>query len=179
MNQIPFEEFNYFCQLGIGEKLNEDFEKDNKELVESHISLLNVRQDTEDRWTLQKTRGYQQKVFSDNLRTVYSNKCCITDINTRNMIHGSHISPWRSDRGNRTNIKNGLLLSLIVHKCFDEGLISINNDYRVLVSSSISDKGLSEYLQKYENKKINLPVRKEYHPDKELLKKHRVKFNFE
>ena len=40
-------------------------------------------------------------------------------------------------------------------------------------SKGIKDKTLYSYLKSYEGKKINLPVRKQYYPDKDLLKKHR------
>lgn len=70
-------------------------------------------------------------------------------------------------------IKNGLLLSLILHKCFDKGLLSIDDNYKVLISTNIEDENLRNYLNEFEGKKISLPVRKEYYPDKELLKKNR------
>ena len=37
----------------------------------------------------------------------------------------------------------------------------------------IKSENLRNYLHEFEGKKISLPVRKEYYPDKELLKKHR------
>ena len=36
----------------------------------------------------------------------------------------------------------------------------------------IKSENLRNYLNEFEGKKISLPVRKEYYPDKELLKKH-------
>ena len=63
-------------------------------------------------------------------------------------------------------------MSLIIHKCFDEGLITINQDYRLEVSKHINDKELLKYLENYKGKKIKLPVKKEYYPDKNLLLKH-------
>ena len=43
-------------------------------------------------------------------------------------------------------------LSLIVHKCFDKGLIIIDDDYKVRISHKIEDKELQKYLSKFENK---------------------------
>ena len=48
---------------------------------------------------------------------------------------------------NRGNNNNGLLLSLVFHKCFDNGLISIDEDYKVLIGKNISDKKLKDYLK--------------------------------
>ena len=39
MNSIPFEDLEYFLKLGVGEIDTETFEKDNEELVQSHIQL--------------------------------------------------------------------------------------------------------------------------------------------
>ena len=101
------------------------------------------------------------------------------EISTKGLNHSSHISPHSSDEENRLNPKNGLLLSMLIHKCFDEGIISIDDNYRIILSDSIKDKNLLDYLKKYENKKINLPIRKDFYPDKKLLKIHREKFGFE
>jgi len=178
MNIIPFEDFEYFCRLGIEDFDEDNFYNQNKELVKSHISLLNVKKEQEDRWVLQKTRGYQQVVFSQNIKTVYDNKCCISGIKTKRLLEGCHISPWK-DKENRTNIKNGLCLSVLLHRCFDNGLFSLNDEYRVILSNSIDDQVIFEYLKQFENKKIKLPVRRIHHPDKKFLKEHREEFGFD
>ena len=178
MNQIPFEDLEHFLKMGIGEIKTEEFDKINKELVESHIILLDPSKGKKGKKYLTKSRGTIGKIFSDNVRTIYDNKCCITGISTRSMLESSHISPWAYDKINRVNEKNGLLLSLVLHKCFDSGLISIDEDYKVILSNSIEDENLKKYLNDFEGKKIRLPVRKEFYPDKELLKKHRQKWSF-
>jgi len=178
MNQIPFEDLEHFFKMGIGEIKTEEFDKINKELVESHIILLDPSKGKKGKKYLTKSRGTIGKIFSDNVRTIYDNKCCITGISTRSMLESSHISPWAYDKINRVNEKNGLLLSLVLHKCFDSGLISIDEDYKVILSNSIEDENLKKYLNDFEGKKIRLPVRKEFYPDKELLKKHRQKWSF-
>ena len=96
----------------------------------------------------------------------------------RRLLEGCHISPWK-DKENRTNIKNGLCLSILLHRCFDNGLFSIDDDYKIIVSESIEDDVILNYLKQYENKKIKLPVRKQYNPDRKFLKEHRQVFGFE
>ena len=173
MNSIPFEDLEYFLKLGVGEINTETFEKDNEELVQSHIQLKDKNKGKLGGSQTTQSRGSLGKIFSDNVQTIYDNKCCITGISTRSILNSSHISPWSSDIENRGNEKNGLLLSLILHKCFDKGLLSIDDNYKVLISTNIKDENLRNYLHEFEGKKISLPVRKEYYPDKELLKKHR------
>ena len=173
MNSIPFEDLEYFLKLGVGEINTETFEKDNNELVQSHIQLKDKDKGKLGGKQTTQSRGSLGKIFSDNVQTIYDNKCCITGISTRSILNSSHISPWSDDIENRGNEKNGLLLSLILHKCFDGGILSIDNDYKVLISTNIKDKNLASYLNNFVGQKISLPVRKKYYPDKNLLKKHR------
>jgi predicted restriction endonuclease len=63
-------------------------------------------------------------------------------------------------------------MSLIIHKCFDDGLITIDQDYKIVLSSKIKDVELLNYLSKYNGVKINLPIKKEFYPDKKLLLVH-------
>ncbi len=173
MNTIPYEDIDYFFTKGVGEIDSKNFDIENTELVKSHIQLKDKTKGKLGGVNTSQSRGSLGKIFSDNVRTIYDNKCCITGISTRSILESSHISPWDKDIENRGNERNGLLLSLILHKCFDNGLISIDDQYKVLVSKGIKDKTLYSYLKSYEGKKINLPVRKQYYPDKDLLKKHR------
>ena len=178
MNQIPYEDIIYFLKEGIGENISEKFERKNRELVEAHKLLQDPNKGAVGKSYKIKSRGSLGKIFSDNIRVIYNNKCCITGISTRSLTESSHISPWGKDKKNRGNNNNGLLLSLVFHKCFDNGLISIDEDYKVLIGENISDKNLKVYLEEYRGKKIKLPIKKEFYPDQELLEQHRVKWNF-
>ena len=60
-------------------------------------------------------------------------------------------------------------MSLIIHKCFDDVLITINQDYKIVLSSKIKNVELLNYLSKYNGVKKNLPIKKEFDPDKKLL----------
>ena len=175
MNKIPYEDSEYFLKLGVGEINTKNFDKENKELVQSHIQLKDKKNGKLGGKQITHSRGSLGKIFSDNVEIIYNSKCCITGISTRSILNSSHISPWSDDIENRGDERNGLLLSLIFHKCFDKGLISIDHDYKVLISKNIKYESLKLYLKSFEGKKITLPVRKEFYPDKNLLKKHREK----
>ena len=172
MNEIPKEDFEFLLNQGSNIKSDDDYEEQNQQLVKSHINFIDQNHEVEDRYSKVKTRGYEQKVFSDNIRIIYDNKCCVTGLSTRSLLQGCHISSYGKDKKNRGNPKNGLCMSLIIHKCFDEGLLSINQDYKIVLSPTIKDKELLNYLLKYKDLKINLPIKKEHYPDKELLMKH-------
>ena len=172
MNQIPKEDFDFLCEQGLGTIIDIDENEQNKELVKSHINFIYQDHEVEDRFSKVKTRGYEQKVFSDNLRIIYDNQCCVTGLKTRSLLQGCHISSYGTDKKNRCNPNNGLCMSLIIHKCFDEGLITIDQDYKIVLSKSIKDDMLLKYLSEYDGTKIKLPLKKEFYPDKDLLMIH-------
>ena len=172
MNEIPKEDFDFLCSVGLGSINSIDVKSDSLELVKSHINLNHQNEEVEDRYSNVKTRGPEQKVFSDNVKIIYNNQCCITGIKTRSLLQGCHISPWGKDKKNRQNLNNGLCLSLILHKCYDEGIITIDQDYKVLLSTKIDDDELFSYLFPYNRKKIKLPIKREFYPDKKLLLNH-------
>jgi len=124
-------------------------------------------------------RGKAQKVFSDQVKSIYENKCCVTGITSKGLLVGSHIIPWSEDKDKRLDPTNGLCLSALVDKCFDKGLISVSDEYRVLISAKVKlDKELFQYLKGYENIKIFLPHKKEFYPKKDYLSWHRTKFKY-
>lgn len=172
MNKIPQEDFDFLCSLGLDSTNSEYAEVDNLELVKSHLNFSYQNQEAEDRYSKTKTRGSEQKIFSDNVKIIYNNQCCISGIKTRSLLQGCHISPWAKDKKNRQNLNNSLCLSLILHKCYDEGIITIDQDYKVLLSTKIDDKELIRYLSNYNRKKINLPIKREFYPDKKFLLNH-------
>lgn len=113
-----------------------------------------------------------QKAFSDKVKLNYQNKCAITGINTRCFLVGSHIIPWRDDKDNRLNPRNGICLSTLVDKAFDKGYITITTDYKVKLSDNLKeDINLYNTLKIFEGNKIKLPI-KGSEPNREFLEWH-------
>jgi predicted restriction endonuclease len=84
--------------------------------------------------------------------------------------------PWRSDKRNRLNPRNGLCLSAIHDKAFDSYLFTLSNDWRVLLSRKIKDtkdKFLQEVFWTIEEKQMELPEK--FGPDRIFVEKHRQK----
>ena len=115
-----------------------------------------------------------QSFFRKMILASYKNSCCITDLNIPELLVAAHISQWSSNRHNRLNPQNGLCLNLIHDKAYEIGLITISEDYRVIVSKKISEHYSSQIIEKlflkYDNKEISLPTRAL--PDPVLLRKH-------
>ena len=120
----------------------------------------------ETREAIVKTR-VNQALFRKIILSSYNGKCCITGIENSELLVAGHIIPWSRDSKNRLNPMNGLCLNALHDRAFDKGLITISEDYQVIVSKKIRH----EILLKYDKAPITLPDR--FHPDKNFLKFHR------
>lgn len=121
-----------------------------------------------------KTR-VNQYVFRQMVMMNYSSKCAITGIDIPDLLFASHILPWSKNENERLNPENGICLSALYDKAFDKGYIGFDEEYRVLLSTSLKNKKNTEYYGKYfssiENELITKPLK--YLPKKEFLEYHR------
>lgn len=117
-----------------------------------------------------------QAFFRSTVISAYDNTCCITGINIPSLLQASHIKSWKDSNPitERTNPVNGLCLSNLHHKAFDNEIITIDSDYRILISKTAKELYTSEvfndFFLKYEGKKIRLPNR--FLPSKEMIDYH-------
>ena len=120
-----------------------------------------------------KTR-VNQNTFRQIVLANYSGKCAITSIDIPDLLIASHIIPWSTNEHERLNPENGICLSPLYDKAFDKGLIGIDTQYRVILSSVINDRTTKvfyhDYFGKIEGKPIQLPQK--YLPKKEFLEWH-------
>jgi len=115
-----------------------------------------------------------QGFFRTAVLSAYNNQCAITGIANIELLNASHIIPWRVDSTNRLNPRNGICLNALHDRAFDRGLITIDDDYRVVVSDTIlnnDSRYTEEYFSKYHLKEITLPEK--FLPDKGFLEYHR------
>ena len=69
---------------------------------------------------------------------------------------------------------NGIALCPNLHRAFDRGAISIDDNYEIILSKSIKENMESEYsFHKLEGKKILLPQSPQFYPSLESLAGHR------
>lgn len=127
-----------------------------------------------DKQTYVKHRVNQQ-AFRSMILNIYEKSCAITGINIPDLLVASHIIPWSENKEERLNPENGLCLSSLYDKAFDRGFISIDNNYRVLISEKLKQYQNEPFYGKHfaaiEGMEIHLP---EYHkPNKVFLEWHR------
>lgn len=108
--------------------------------------------------TLQRVN---QSYFRNSLLQNYHSTCCITGMQIPKLLIASHIKPWKASSAvEKTAASNGLLLNAFHDRAFDQGLISIDDDYRIMVNhdkvrhSDINDK----WLYNFEGREISLPT---------------------
>lgn len=120
----------------------------------------------------------QQRIKQDFFRRAvlasYRGRCCISGVSDSRLLVASHIVPWREDKANRLNPSNGLCLSAIHDKAFDNLLFSLTDDHRVVLSKGLeitSDMLLREIFWPVQGHKITLPER--FLPNPVFVQKHR------
>ena len=109
-------------------------------------------------------------MYREGLLKKYHSRCIITQINLPEILIASHIKPWSvSDNQERITPENGLLLSATYDRLFDQGLISFENDGRILLSSMITTDN-AQKLKIDNGKKYDI----QYNPSmKDFLAYHR------
>ena len=115
-----------------------------------------------------------QQFFRSAVLSAYNGQCCITGLAIPQLLIASHIVPWRHDAANRTNPQNGLLLSALHDRAFDAGLLTINDDMTVRVSSkqtALAGEFFATAIGYYDGRPIALPEK--FAPHQDFLSYHR------
>ena len=117
-----------------------------------------------------------QYFFRMTVLNAYSNKCCVTGLEDSRLLIASHIKPWSesNEKTERTNPKNGLCLNALHDKAFDRGLITLNCNYEIIISSQLKNENMDEYTRawfmNYDHKKIIMPSK--FLPDRCFIEYH-------
>src|SRR4051794_6003835 len=119
-------------------------------------------------------RPFRERSFMHNVRAAYANRCAMTGLHLINgggrpEVQAAHIQPVASKGPD--SVRNGLALSGTVHWMFDRGLISVGDDYKILVATDHVPDDAIRLLN--ESRTINLPDNPTCHPNPHFLKFHR------
>jgi hypothetical protein len=119
----------------------------------------------------------KQSFFRRAVLSGYRGRCCMSGIADSRLLIASHIVPWSKDKANRLNPSNGLCLSALHDKAFDKGLITLTDDFRVLLSSDLKnrdDNFIKSVFLPLDGREIEHPER--FSPAIELIARHREEF---
>lgn len=118
-------------------------------------------------------------IFKKLIPRIYNYTCCISGFRVESttgiqMIDACHIVPFSESYDD--TITNGISLCPNLHRAFDRGLISLDDNYKVLVSDIFLESDSNYSIRRFENKEIKLPENPKYLPSKEGLAKHRARW---
>lgn len=82
-------------------------------------------------------RRVGQNLFRDAILNNYDECCAVTQLNVRSLLVASHILPWATHPQHRLKIDNGICLSQLHDAAFDNGLITFDDQFRLMVSSAL------------------------------------------
>lgn len=140
------------------------------------ITHFDLTKEGEDLVSVTKRRKGQD-YFRRMILTNYNSRCALTGIDIPQLLIASHIIPWedKKHKQDRLNPCNGICLSALYDKAFDEGLITFSpNDYTVRLSSALQENETKEYYDQHFRiiigKKLTMPT--EYLPNREFLEYH-------
>ena len=121
-----------------------------------------------------------QARFRKAVLASYNTTCCISGLQHERLVIASHIVPWSEDTKNSLNPQNGLCLSALHDRAYDQGLITVMPDFTVRVSPKLkAQKGdgfISESLLRFDKKPIRFPDR--FGPAPTFLGWHARRFGF-
>lgn len=120
-------------------------------------------------------------LFKREIPKIYNHTCAISELRIDaiinvSMIDACHIVPF--SEGYDDTLSNGIALCPNLHRAFDRGLISISDNYKVLLNKNIIESKSIYNLSQFEGKQILLPNQINYAPSLENLAQHRKKNNF-
>lgn len=166
-----------FCGSIVQGKKYYTEDEEGKCLYQSVLERLQSREykenDTEKRFAKSMTKHrLGQGAFRVVVTDAYNRRCAITGEKTLPVLEAAHIKPFSKDGPNDVN--NGLLLKSDFHTLFDEGYITIDQDYRVDVSKRLhEDYGNGKDYYKYHGQRLLiLPDKTVQLPSKEYLEWH-------
>jgi putative restriction endonuclease len=116
-------------------------------------------------------------IFRREVVKIYDETCCVSRLRvsalfTITMVDACHIVPFAKSFDN--SLSNGIALCPNLHRGFDRGLISVNENYELILSNVFKENLQSEYsFSKIEGKTIALPNDKDFWPSLANFEWHR------
>ncbi|MBS1795328.1 MAG: HNH endonuclease [Acidobacteria bacterium] len=122
----------------------------------------------------------RSRLFRGLIMRLYNYTCAacrfrLVTLDGMTAVDAAHIVPFSVSRDNA--IDNGLALCKLHHWAFDNGLIAIDDDFRLQISEIFDERGDEAFLfRRLHSKKIHLPAQAEDFPSLDKIRRHRLKF---
>lgn len=120
------------------------------------------------------TRPFRDAAFSKQVKIAYDNTCAITGLKLingggRSEVQAAHIQPVAKQGPD--SVRNGIALSGTIHWMFDRGLISIDDDYSILIAENRTPDFAKKLI--YPDRRLRLPSDLIMAPHPQFLSFHR------
>jgi putative restriction endonuclease len=168
---IPDVEFDRILKSGFAAELAPELGEENA----AHDELDELAREFERPIVeLTVSRLFRDQSFKRIVRTAYGNRCALTGLRLINgggrpEVQAAHIMPV--SRKGPDSVRNGLALSGTVHWMFDRGLLSLDDDYRILTVEHQVPEQVRSLLNR--DGRALLPQELRLHPHPHYLKFHR------
>lgn len=115
---------------------------------------------TESTASVKVRRG--QRYFRQAVLNAYGGRCAVTGLAVRELLIASHIVPWGASEQHRLDPQNGVALNALHDRAFDRGLITFDEDLRLVCAPALRDHfvhaTVAQHFQAYEGKPLILPA---------------------
>lgn len=119
-----------------------------------------------------RSQGFRKAVVS-----LYQHRCALCGIKMltpegHTVVDAAHIKPWSESKND--NPTNGMALCKLCHWSFDQGLMSIDGQFRVIVSKAIiKDPNLPGHILTLSERPMFRPSQSRYWPSQDNFEWHR------
>lgn len=150
----------------------DDFSEEDGGVTGSSVGsqeVFRLVDETGGNYTNRRTRDRTgQAVFRQKVLAAYGHECCVTGEGTLEVLAAAHIQPHVNKYSH--HVQNGLALRVDLHNLFDAGLITVDHDHRLVVSSRLKSEGYAAY----DGRKVRLPNTSSDRPSEEAIELHRT-----
>jgi putative restriction endonuclease len=155
-----------------------DKNSDNAYLIDAENKVLHNTQQNyraEYEQLPDEERFVRKGVFKKVVPRLYGYRCCISELKIDSlfdiaMVDACHIIPFSTSFDD--TIKNGISLCPNLHRAFDRGIITIDQNYKVVISQTFVEN-LNVYgIRQFEGKTISLPNDNQFYPSLDNLAWH-------
>ncbi|MGF1467086.1 MAG: HNH endonuclease [Sandaracinaceae bacterium] len=113
-----------------------------------------------------------QRIFRIRVLDAYGRSCAITTEHSLPVLDAAHIHPYAD--GGPHEVTNGLALRTDLHRLFDRGYVTLDENERLVVSRRLQDRyGNGKVYYGLEGRRLTLPTDPRVRPSPRALRWHR------
>jgi putative restriction endonuclease len=114
-----------------------------------------------------------QGAFRVSVTDAYGRACAVSGGKVLPALDAAHIKPYSS--GGPHEVSNGILLRRDIHSVFDAGYVTIDEDFRFVVSDRVrSDFNNGDEYIRLHGQRLKLPAAPIHQPDQDALRWHNL-----